>query len=155
MKKNFDKAFEIVIGLEGGYSNNPNDPGGETNYGICKRAYPNEDIKNLTLDRAKEIYYLDYWSKCKCDDMPSGIDIVLFDCAVNQGQITAIKLLQKSLDISVDGKVGDLTITAARHNRDAIIGYFTERALSYMQLNSFRTFGRGWLNRLFKLSEQI
>jgi lysozyme family protein len=155
MKENFNKAFEIVTGLEGGYSDNPDDLGGETKYGICKRGYPYEDIENMTLDRAKEIYYKDYWSKCKCDDMPSGIDIVLFDCAVNQGQVTAIKLLQKSLGVPVDGRIGVVTINGAKHNPDAINGYFTERAFAYIKLNSFNTFGKGWLNRLFRLSAQI
>ncbi len=83
MRSSFEKAFEIIVGVEGGYSNDPNDPGGETKYGIAKRYHPDEDIKNLTLERAKEIYLNDYWMPNACDDANFPLDICLFDSAVN------------------------------------------------------------------------
>ena len=83
MKENFDKAFELTVGLEGVYSNNPEDPGGETKYGVSKRYHPDEDIKNLTLDRAKAIYLTGYWNPNGCNDAPFPMDICLFDSAVN------------------------------------------------------------------------
>lgn len=83
MRESFNKAFEIVVGLEGGYSNDPNDPGGETKYGISKRYNPDVDVKNLTLDQAKEIYLKRYWMPFGCDKRPFPLDICLFDGAVN------------------------------------------------------------------------
>ncbi len=83
MRDNFDKAFRLTIGVEGGYSNDPRDPGGETNYGIAKRYHPREDIKNMTLARAKEIYLKEYWLPAGCDEAPYPMDVSLFDSQVN------------------------------------------------------------------------
>ena len=83
MRENFDKAFQLTIGVEGGYSNDPRDPGGETKYGIAKRYHPQEDIKNMTLARAKEIYLTEYWLPAGCDNAPSPMDVCLFDSQVN------------------------------------------------------------------------
>ena len=85
MKYNWDKAIDFVLSIEGGYSNDQNDPGGETRYGISKRSYPALDIAHLTVDQAKEIYKKDYWDKLSCDDLPNGIDVIAFDTAVNMG----------------------------------------------------------------------
>ena len=76
---NFDQAFETLIGHEGGYVNDPRDPGGETKYGITKRQYPGEDIPNMTLVRAKDIYQRDYWWKAGCDLVPDEVKFDLFD----------------------------------------------------------------------------
>ncbi len=81
----FDTAVTAVLSYEGGYVNDPNDPGGETNWRISKRAYPNLDIKNLTRDQAIQIYRRDYWDSLECDRFPPLIAIALFDAAVNQG----------------------------------------------------------------------
>lgn len=83
MRENFDKAFELTVGVEGGYVNDPEDPGGETKYGIAKRYHPKEIIKNLTLDRAKEIYLQEYWLPAGCDKEVYPMDICLFDSQVN------------------------------------------------------------------------
>jgi hypothetical protein len=83
MKDNFDKAFEFTVGLEGGYSNDPNDPGGETKYGISKRFNPEVDVKNLTLEQAKDIYRRKYWLPAGCDEAQFPMDICLFDSNVN------------------------------------------------------------------------
>ena len=78
----FDNAFDRVIGHEGGYVNNSKDPGGETKYGISKRAYPTLDIKSLTLADAKAIYKRDYWDRAQCDALPPGVAFDVFDAAV-------------------------------------------------------------------------
>ena len=83
MRDTFDTAVTAVLSYEGGYVNDPNDPGGETNWGISKRAYPNLDIRNLTRDRAIQIYRRDYWDSLGCDQFPPAIVIALFDSAVN------------------------------------------------------------------------
>jgi hypothetical protein len=83
MRESFDMAFQLTVGLEGGYSNDPRDPGGETNFGISKRYHPDVDIKNLTVDGAKAIYLSEYWIPAKCDAAEYPMDICLFDSQVN------------------------------------------------------------------------
>ena len=83
MRESFDKAFQLTVGLEGAYSNDPRDPGGETKYGIAKRYHPAEDIAGLTLERAKEIYLNEYWLSSGCDEAPYPLDVILFDSSVN------------------------------------------------------------------------
>ena len=93
MKESFEKALSFVLSWEGGYSDDKDDPGGETNFGISKRAYPNEDIKAMTKERASMLYRRDYWNVMKCDDMPYPLDVVCFDTAVNMGVGRAQTLL--------------------------------------------------------------
>jgi len=124
MTLNFKIAFKEIIGIEGGYVNNPNDKGGETKYGISKRAYPNLDIKNLTLQKAEDIYYNDYWLALKLDYVKDlKVSLELFDTAVNMGVKTASKMFQEALnlvnrngktfaDLVVDGNIGVKTILA-------------------------------------------
>ena len=107
----FDEIIEGVLEDEGGYVNDPTDLGGETNYGITKRFYPDVDIKNLTKEGAKEIYKKDYWDKNKVDDLPDDLKHIYFDMCVNQGRGTAVKVLQRAINgkggkISVDGGFG-------------------------------------------------
>jgi hypothetical protein len=96
MDKNFDRAIAFVLEHEGGYVNNPQDPGGETNFGISRRAYPDLDIKNLTKEQAIEIYKKDYWGAAGCGGMNWPFDIIMFDTAVNVGVMRAIKLYSTS-----------------------------------------------------------
>ena len=85
MKENFERSLKFVLDHEGGYVNDLDDPGGETNYGISKRAYPSLDIKNLTVEQAAGIYWRDYWDACSCDKLVYPIDCYVFDTAVNCG----------------------------------------------------------------------
>lgn len=110
----FDQIFDLVIDVEQGYVDDPRDPGGETRYGITKRCYPRLNIRTLTLVQAKEIMYRDYWLHCACDKLPPEAALLLFDCAVNQGQPTAIRLLQSCLRVHPDGEIGDVTLAAVR-----------------------------------------
>ena len=87
----FNQIIDKVLKHEGGYVNDPNDPGGETNYGISKRAYPNVDIKNLTIDGAKEIYKKDYWDKTKVESVPERLRYIYFDMCVNMGMRRLLK----------------------------------------------------------------
>ena len=91
---NFDVAFEKLIGHEGGYVNDARDPGGETKYGISKRAYPDEDIAGITLEYAKQIYRRDYWDAVQAEYLPDAVRFDLFDAAVNSGVRQAVKWLQ-------------------------------------------------------------
>lgn len=121
----FDEAFNLILAFEGGYSNDKNDPGGETKYGISKAAHPDLDIANLTIDQAKEIYRQEYWSPLGLDGKPWATAIMKFDCAVNQGPTFAKSLPDNPTDIAV------------------------ARALKYARSSDFALYGRGWLNRLF------
>ena len=120
MKTTFDEIIEQVLHHEGGYVNDPTDLGGETNFGITKRFYPDVDIKNLTKEGAKEIYKKDYWDKNKCGDLPSQLRHIYFDMCVNMGKRTAVKVLQraavnKGKDIEVDGGLGPATLGAVKN----------------------------------------
>ena len=116
----FDDIIEVVLHHEGGYVNDPDDPGGETNFGIAKRSHPDVDIKNLTKDGAKEIYYQDYWVKNRVPQMPEDLKHIYFDMCVNQGRGRAVKILQraanaKGADLKVDGGLGPKTIGSLKN----------------------------------------
>ena len=146
----FDKAFDRIIGHEGGYVCDQRDPGGETKFGVSKRAYPTMDIKNLTLDQAKEIYRRDYWNKLHLDELPDCIRFDLFDAAVNSGLSAAAKFLQRAVGTAADGVIGKLTIAAANgmdplHLDKRLSGY----RLQYLcDLPTFPAFGKGWVRRV-------
>jgi lysozyme family protein len=146
----FDMAFEHVIEVEGKYSNDPKDPGGETMFGICKRDHPNVDIKNLTIEKAKSIYKKEYWDTVCCDSLPSPLNLFVFDCAVNQGTSTSTKLLQAALRVTVDGDIGAKTLSAASASGNYGAALFmTERVIRYTKTKNADTYLNGWLNRLF------
>lgn len=110
----FQKAIIRTKLNEGGYVNDKDDRGGETNMGITKKYYPNEDIKNLTKERANAILYRDYWLKYKINTLPVEISDIVFDDAVVQGPGTAIKNLQKALKVKADGIIGPQTLNALK-----------------------------------------
>lgn len=149
MTPNFRSAVEIVLMHEGGYVKHPKDPGGETNYGISKRAYPTADIKDLTRDGAIAIYHRDFWTPLKCDSLPFGVALVLFDFGVNAGKGAAVKAIQRAANARPDGVLGPATIAAinAMHKNAVIEALTTERILYYTKLNNWGTFGKGWLRR--------
>ena len=93
---NFDDIIEVVLHHEGGYVNDPDDPGGETNFGIAKRSHPDVDIANLTKDGAKEIYKEHYWDRNKVEDLPEDLRHIYFDMCVNQGRGRAVKIMQRA-----------------------------------------------------------
>lgn len=149
----FDAAFAIVVGVEGGYANDPADPGGETKYGISKRAYPNEDIANLTLERAKELYQRDYWTPIKGGVLPWPFVLFVFDAAVNQGVEPAIKMAQRAFDIPQDGLIGPRTIEAAQNATPWHVARFMAfRAQRYASTRNYDKYGAGWMTRLFQLA---
>jgi len=118
----FNEAIEIVLEHEGGYVNDIDDPGGETMMGISKKAYPNLDIKNLTKEDVKSIYYKDYWLKAKVEKLPENLRMVYFDMVVNMGRSRAVKILQeaingKGIDTSIDGGIGPQTINNAFYSK--------------------------------------
>jgi len=160
--KYFEQAMELVFQLEGGYVNDPNDPGGETKYGISKRAYPNLDIKNLTKEQAKEIYYKDYWLKTHCNEITVPINIIVFDTSINMGKRTAIKILQKAIKqqvgyIVVDGIFGPVTKSKMKQCdiQQLLSDYSFTRISKYVYLTMRNTrlhkFLYGWVRRVHKV----
>ena len=166
MKENFDKSLRFVLADEGGYVNDSADKGGETNMGISKRAYPNEDIKNMTIERAGEIYREDYWDKIKGDTLPAGVDYVTFDSAVNHGPRNAGIFLQRAVNragrkLAVDGSIGPITIQTVQgcDRQGLITDIIRERDVFYRKIvandPSQDWFFRGWMNRLTKVTVNV
>lgn len=147
---NFDKAFEQLLGHEGGYSNNPSDPGGETNWGISKRNYPNVNITSLTQEQAKVIYRRDYWLACHLDKLPDEVVFDVFDGAVNSGVSQSIKWLQAAAMVPQDGVIGTLTLKAC----GVLPGYvlharYNGHRLEFMtRLKTWPVFSGGWARRI-------
>jgi lysozyme family protein len=146
----FDSAFEALIGHEGGHVDHPNDPGGETKYGISKRSYPEVNIAGLTLDEAKAIYRADYWDRVRADELPSELRFLLFDAAVNAGVAQSIKWLQRAVGVRDDGVIGPITLAAiADSNPHQISSNFLGQRLKHMtDLRHWDQFGRGWARRI-------
>ena len=155
MLKTFDEIIEQVLEHEGGYVDDPTDSGGETKYGISKRAYPNEDIKGLTVERAKELYKRDYWDRFKVDNLPDRIRHIYFDMCVNMGGGRATKILQEacnsknSYKIDVDGGIGKDTIKASANLEDFRLRAY--RVMFYAELvmkkPNQEKFWVGWFRR--------
>lgn len=146
----FDEAFEALIGHEGGYSNDARDPGGETKFGVSKRAYPSVDVAALTLADAKAIYRRDYWGPAGCDAVPVAVKFDLFDMAVNAGVKAAIRTLQTTVFADVDGVLGPHTLMAAQ-SMDPLrlhARFNGLRLKAYTELATWPTFGRGWARRI-------
>lgn len=134
----FKEAVEFSLQWEGGYVNDPTDPGGETKWGISKRAFPNEDIKNLTKERAMEIYYNRYWVAAGCDSLARGIGIAVFDTAVNCGVTRAKSWLTPD---------------------DTVRSYLEKRMIYYGNLikrkPALTKYIKGWTNRVVDLRKYI
>lgn len=158
----FDEAFKRLIGHEGGYSTDRRDPGNwtggrvgvgtlkGTKFGLAANTYPNLDIKNLTLAQAKAIYKKDWWDKLGADGMHSAIVFQLWDFAINAGRSRAIKELQQAVGVPADGIIGPQTLAAvnAHDLNDVILSLTAERLKFYTSLSTFKTYGKGWTNRV-------
>ena len=147
----FDDAFARVVGLEGRYTPpGTDDPGGETRFGVSKRAYPQVDIRNLTLPDAKAIYLRDYWLKAGCDKVPDVLSYDLFDMAVNQGVGVAIRTLQDAVGVEQDGVLGPVTLAAiAQMDTPRLLFRFVAaRLVAYTEDAGWPEYGRGWVRRV-------
>ena len=152
--KSFNEIIKKVLEHEGGYVNDPTDLGGETKYGITKRFYPDLDIKNLTKEKAKEIYKQDYWDKNRIEEVPQGLWYIYFDMCVNMGRRTAVKILQRAANSSghrldVDGGMGPATLMGLQNlNVDRVRAY---RVKYYVDIINKRPeqekFYLGWFRR--------
>jgi lysozyme family protein len=150
MKLSWDNAFNRLMGHEGGYTNDPNDPGGETNWGISKRSYPYLDIKNLTREDARLIYHRDFWNMINADKLFDGVAFQLFDFAVNSGINTAIRYFQRALGVADDGHWGPISQDAADNTSetDMIMRLNAERLDFMTRLKNWPIDGAGWARRI-------
>ena len=159
MQNNFDTCLNLVLKHEGGYVDHPKDPGGATNLGVTKRVWEEwvghevtkDDIKQLAPNDVKPLYRKKYWNVCQCDALPTGLDYLVFDIAVNAGTGRAAKFLQSAVGATPDGVIGAGTLTCVSRTPLSTVELIdiicNRRELFYKSLPTFATFGRGWLKR--------
>ena len=150
---NFDTAFDILIGHEGGYVNHPADPGGETNWGItvavARASGYQGPMRDLPRSLAKTIYRVGYWDTVKADQLPPAVRFEVFDAAVNSGPKQAAKWLQRAVGVAADGVIGPATINAATAAGPMIAAHYLGTRLQFMtDLPTWGTFGKGWARRI-------
>ena len=158
MKENFDDALKAILKHEGGYVNHPKDPGGMTNLGVTKKvweawvgkAVDEKEMRALTPEVVGPMYKKKYWDAVKADEMPDGLDYLMFDFAVNAGPRRAIKTMQKAVGTTPDGAIGPKTMSALKSaDQGALVAKFSaEKEAFYRSLPTFGTFGKGWLRRV-------
>ena len=155
---NWKQAFEQMLASEGGYVNHPSDPGGMTNLGVTKRVWEEwvgresneKEMRSLTPEMVEPLYKRKFWDACKCDDMPTGVDYLVFDFAVNAGCGRSAKILQTAVGVPADGGIGPITLAAvkAQDPVEQVEKFSQAKEDFYRSLNTFETFGKGWLNRV-------
>lgn len=161
MKDNFENVLSLVLKEEGGFVNNPDDPGGMTNLGVTKkvwegfvgRAVDEAEMRSLTRADVTPLYKQDYWNKVCGDDLPHGLDYAVMDFAVNSGTGRAAKLLQKTCGVDPDGTIGPATLGVV-NTADArdLIGKVCDQRLAFLRsLPTFATFGKGWSARVARV----
>jgi lysozyme family protein len=156
----FEYCMRTVLVFEGGKVDNPNDPGGRTNQGVIQRVYdgwrrrkslPLRSVYQMEDAERDDIYRNQYWAAVRGDDLPAGVDLAVYDGAVNSGPAQAIKWLQRALGVAVDGHIGEATLRALDEctDMDALIEKICARRLAFMQsLRTWGTFGKGWARRV-------
>lgn len=148
----FDDAFTLLIGHEGGYVNHPEDPGGETMFGITKRVAVANGytgaMRYLTIDIARRIAKSEYWDRWQCDQFHPEIAFQIFDAAYNGGHVSM--WMQMAVGAKTDGKIGPKTIAAVRDlSPVTFTARFSAYRLRYLaSLKTWPSFGRGWCNRI-------
>lgn len=147
---NFDTFIERVLSHEGGYVNDPKDPGGETQWGISKRSYPTVNIRRLTRAGAIELYRADFWNAIAGDVLPPALAFQALDAAVNHGVGQAKRWLQRAAGVAEDGQIGPVTRAALRDGdpADLVLRFMAYRLDFYTRLTTFDRFGRGWVRRM-------
>jgi len=162
----FEACLAEVLRHEGGYADHPSDPGGATNMGITRKtlarwrgvspwaALPKAEVRTLTRAEAAKIYRAEYWERCRADELPAGLDLALFDFAVNSGPDRAVKTLQRLLGVAADGLPGPVTLgavsaRASKGETAALVGALCDARLAFLKhLSTFPVFGRGWTSRV-------
>lgn len=158
MRETLNAALNLMFGHEGGYVNNPKDPGGATKFGVTQKTLAGHrgvanvtpsEVQALTIQEAADIYRKSYWIQSGGDLLPAGIDYMAFDYGVNSGPAQAVKSLQRVVGVSADGAIGSKTVAAVNaYHGDLIAAYAAERLRFMKALKAWATFGRGWQRRV-------
>jgi lysozyme family protein len=158
MISNWQKSFELMLKSEGGFVNHPSDPGGMTNLGVTKATWENwvgrasdeAEMRSLTPEKVEPLYKKKYWDAVRADELPVGLDYLMFDFGVNAGPGRAIKVMQSAVGVTPDGGFGPLTLAAVQAiDPVELIEKFSQAKEDfYRSLGTFATFGKGWLNRV-------
>jgi len=158
MQSNWDNAFKMMLSSEGGYVNHPSDPGGMTNLGVTKRVWEEwvgresneKEMRSLTPEMVEPLYKRKFWDAVRGDELPAGISYLIFDFAVNAGVGRSIKTLQSAIGVTPDGGFGPMTMAAVQAvDPVELVEKFSQAKEDfYRSLNTFETFGKGWLNRV-------
>ena len=158
MFSNWQKSFELMLKSEGGFVNHPSDPGGMTNLGVTKatweswvgREVDEAEMRGLTPEKVEHLYKERYWDAVRGDELPIGLDYLMFDFAVNAGAGRAIKILQTAVGVTPDGGFGPMTMAAVQavDPVELIERFSQSKEDFYRSLTTFSTFGKGWLNRV-------
>lgn len=156
---NFDQAFHKLLGHEGGYSNHPSDPGGETMWGVTAtvaraNGYTGP-MRDLPVDLAKTIYRRHYWTPIRAEELPEAIRYAVFDAAVNSGNAQAIRWLQRAVGARDDGVIGPQTMLAVKSRpAEVVLRRMLAMRLRFMtDLKNWQAFSRGWARRIADLME--
>lgn len=154
----YDEALRRLLVHEGGYTNHPSDPGGPTNFGITigdYRKFVNAaataaDVRAMPLSDAKAIYREKYWNAMRCDELPAGLDYAVFDYGVNSGTSRAVKVLQRLVGMTADGRMSDALLAAVmRQNAAELVGRMCDERLAFLKsLSTWPVFGSGWGRRV-------
>ena len=161
MERNFPEALAHTLQFEGGWANHAHDPGGATMKGVTHKTYADylgrsvshDELRDIPDAHLADIYRKRYWDACRCSDLPDGLDLAVFDTAVNTGPGQAARLLQRIVGVPADGGIGPKTIAAvndyvATHGLHALIEAYTEaRQNFYRLLPTYVHFGEGWRKR--------
>ncbi len=157
MTLTFNEILEHTLEFEGGYVNHPEDPGGETNYGITRAvAFENGyrgSMRNIPMSLVRNIYKTRYWDAVRGDSLPPLVALSLFDFAVNSGVSRAIRMIQRLLKLTPDGIIGPKTMFAINtaNERELAIALLDKRLAFLRRLRTWPTFGRGWQRRIDKI----
>ena len=164
MKNNFDLALSELLKHEGGYVNNPKDPGGMTNLGVTRAVWESyvgresseKEMRALTPAQVAPLYRRKYWDAINGDSLPSGLDLCVFDCAVNSGVGRAAKMLQGILGLAQDGSIGPKTLEACKKfpSKDLVDKFCKARQDFLESLPTFKTFGKGWTARVAEVESK-
>lgn len=162
MKDNFESSLKHLLAHEGGWSDHPADPGGATMKGVTLQVFrefkrnphiTKEELRNISDEDLATIYKKRYWDAVRADELVSGVDYAVFDCAVNSGPGRAIKILQACVGTTPDGGFGNVTMAAvAQFQGDVaktLAKEYCEKRLDFLKsLKTFEVFGKGWERRV-------
>jgi lysozyme family protein len=159
-RTNLETAVKNVLVHEGGWSNHPRDPGKATMRGVTQKVYDayrdrqnatRQSVRHITNLEVATIYKQQYWDVIRGNDLPTGIDYVVFDGAVNSGPGQSVKWLQRALGVRADGVMGQVTLAAVQAHPDyvALVDKILALRLAFLKaLETWDDFGKGWTRRL-------